>query len=196
MKNIFNRLFNGAVFKGTKDYINTQKKYEIIRTLIFFFLSLSLFAAGYITTKTKTNLLTVVAVLGCLPACKSLVGAIMFLKFKSLSAEAAGKIEAVRKTLPQLYDMVFTTYDKNYVVGHMVIAGNTVCGYTENKDFQEKGFNTHIQKVLQLEQYKNVSVKVFTDLNKYLERIEQLEKLETENANILGIMDTLKSVAL
>ncbi len=196
MKNFFNRMFNGAIFKGTKNYINSQKKYEILRTVLYFFLSISLFVAGYVTTKTKTNLLTVVAIVGCLPACKSLVGMIMFLRFKSLSAEAAMKIEAVRKTLSQLYDMVYTTYDRNYVVSHMVIAGNTVCGYTEDKNFQEKAFYAHIQNVLQTDHYKNVSVKVFTDLNKYLERIEQLEKLETENANILGIMDTLRSVAL
>lgn len=196
MKKLLSRMFNGAGYKGTKNYINTQKKYEILRTAIYFFLSLSLFAAGYITTKTKTNLLTVVAVVGCLPACKSLVGMIMFLRFKSLSADAAEKIEAVHKTLPQLFDMVFTTYDKNHVISHMVIAGNTICGYTENKSFQEKDFNAHIQNVLQTDHHKNISVKIFTDLNKYLERIEQLENLETENANILGIMDTLKSVAL
>lgn len=196
MKTLFIRMFNGAVYKGTKNYINSQKKYEIIRTIIYFFLSLSLFAAGYITVKTTVNLLTVVAVVGCLPACKSLVGAIMFLKFKSLSTQADAQIEAVRKTIPQLYDMVFTTYDKNYVVSHMVINGNTICGYSEDKNFKEKDFNTHIRKVLQTDHYNNVTVKIFTDLNKYLERIEQLEQLEAENANILGIMDTLKSVAL
>lgn len=196
MKTILNRMFNGIYYKGTRDYIHIQKKYEVIRTILFFFLSLSLFVTGYVTTKTKANLLTVVAVLGCLPACKSLVSTIMFLRFKSLDKNIADKIDAVRKTLPELYDLVYTTYDKTFVVSHMVIAGNTVCGYTEDKNFQEKDFYAHIQNVLQTDHYKNVSVKVFTDLNKYLERIEQLEKLETENANILGIMDTLKSVAL
>ncbi|MBQ7775087.1 MAG: hypothetical protein IJ379_04115 [Lachnospiraceae bacterium] len=196
MKEALFRMFSTAHCKGTKNYINTQKKYEVIRTLIYFFISVSLYIAGYVTTKTNANLLTVVAVVGCLPASKSLVGAIMFLRHKSMSAEACVKIEAVRKTLPQLFDMVFTTYDKNHVVGHMVIAGNTICGYTENKNFQEKDFNTHIQNVLKTDGHKNVSVKIFKDLNKYLERIEQLEELEAENANILGIMDTLKSVAL
>ncbi len=196
MKELFIRMFSTTNYKGTKNYINSQKKYEIIRTIIYFFLSLSLFAAGYITTKTKVNLLTVVAVVGCLPACKSLVGAIMFLKFKSMTAETSAKIETVRKNLPQLYDMVFTTYDKNHVVSHMVIAGNTICGYSEDKNFKEKDFNAHIQNVLQTDHHKNITVKIFTDLNKYLERIEQMEQLEAEKANILSIMDTLKSVAL
>ena len=196
MKELFFRMFSGARYKGTENYLNTQKKYELIRTIIYFFMSISLFVAGYVTTGTKTNLLTVVAVVGCLPACKSLIGAIMFLKFKSLSTDTASKIKAVHKTLPELYDMVFTTYDQNHVVSHMVIAGNTVCGYTETKGFKEKDFNAHIQNVLQADHHKNVSVKIFTDLNKYLERIEQLEILETENANILAIIDTFKSVSL
>ena len=196
MKDTILRLFSTVRCKGTKNYIDTQKKFEVIRTIIYFILPLGLFLIGYLTTKSKMNVLTVVAVVGCLPACKSLVGAIMFLRFHSLKVEYCEKIEEVRKELPQLYDLVFTTYDKNHVVGHMVIAGNTICGFSENKSFQEKEFNTHILNVLKMDGHKNVSVKIFTDIHKYTERIEQLENLETENANILGIMDTLKSVAL
>ena len=92
MKKTFLRIFSTFHVKGTKDYINTQKKFELIRTFIFFFIPLSLFVAGYITTKTKVNLLTIVAVVGVLPACKSLVGAIMFMKHRSLSKENAEKI--------------------------------------------------------------------------------------------------------
>ena len=196
MKFTLKRMFSTDGSKGTKNYIDSQKKYEVLRTFLYFFMSLSLFIAGYITTKTKTNLLTVVAVVGCLPACKSLISAIMFLRYKSMSKENCARIEDARKTLPQLFDMVFTTYDKNYVVSHMVIAGNTICGFSEDKSFPEKEFQTHIQNVLKTDHYNNVTVKIFTDLNKYLERIRQLEQLEAEDANILGIMDTLKSVAL
>jgi hypothetical protein len=153
--------------------------------------------AGYITTKTKVNLLTIVAVVGVLPACKSLVGAIMFMKHRSLSKENAEKIQSVNHELPELFDMVFTTYDKTYVVGHMVIAGNTVCGFSEDKSFKEKEFNTHIQNVLKTDGFKTVTFKVFTDIKKYTERLEQLKELEIDDGvNILGMMDTFRSVAL
>ncbi len=79
------RMFTTYFYKGKSDYLDTQKKYEIMRTSLYFLISLSLFAAGWITTGDRLNLLTVVAVLGCLPACKSTVGMIMFLKFKSIS---------------------------------------------------------------------------------------------------------------
>ncbi len=197
MKKHLFRIFSTYHVKGTKNYINSQKKYELIRTLIYFFIPLSLFIAGYVTTKTKVNLLTIVAVVGVLPACKSLVGAIMFLKHHSLSKENTEIIEAVKHELPELYDMVFTTYDKTHVVGHMVIAGNTVCGFSEDKNFKEKEFQTHIQNVLKTDGYKNITVKIFTDINKYTERLEQLKDLEMDDGvNILGMMDTFRSVAL
>ena len=60
------RIFSTDSVKGTKNYLNTQKKYEIIRTVIYFAISLSLFAAGYIQTGRRGNLLGIVAVLGCL----------------------------------------------------------------------------------------------------------------------------------
>ena len=39
------RLFTNYNAKGSENYLNTQKKYELIRTLIMFTISLSLFAA-------------------------------------------------------------------------------------------------------------------------------------------------------
>lgn len=78
------RLFSAESYKGSRDYIRTQRVYEILRTALYFGISLSLFAAGYIATKSKLNLLTVAAVLGCLPASKSAVSMIMFLRYRGL----------------------------------------------------------------------------------------------------------------
>ena len=76
----FKRLFDYDEYKGTKGYLKSQNKYEIGRTCLYFAISLSLFLAGIIATGDKMNLLTIVAVLGCLPACKSAVTMIMFLR--------------------------------------------------------------------------------------------------------------------
>lgn len=190
------RIFSTTNYKGTKNYINSQKKYEIIRTLLYFGISVSLFIAGYLATKTKVNYLTVIAVVGCLPASKSLIGAIMFLRYKSCSQEVCRRLESVTYELNELYDMVFTSYDKNFNVAHMVIAGNTVCGYTESDKFDDKAFQTHIMNVLKLDGHKNVTVKIFTDLNKYIDRIVQLNESESDTSNSIAIAETFKSVAL
>ena len=76
----FKRMFSTDAYKGTSGYLRTQKNYEILRTVLYFAISLSLFIAGWVTTGSRENLLTIVAVLGCLPACKSLVEMFMFLR--------------------------------------------------------------------------------------------------------------------
>lgn len=190
------RIFSTANYKGTRNYINSQKKFELIRTLLFFGISASLFIAGYIATKTKMNYLTIIAVVGCLPACKSLIGMIMFLRYKSCSRSVCQRLDSITYDLTEVYDMVFTSYDKNFNIAHMVIAGNTICGYTESDKFDEKAFQTHITNVLKLDGHKNATVKIFTDLDKYLERIRQLNESEADTSNSDAIVTTLKSVVL
>ena len=199
MKNGFEpmRILTSDHVKGERRYLDTQKKYELLRTVIFFAISLSLYTAGYVTTKTRLNLLTVVAVLGCLPACKSLVGMIMFFRFKSCSETAADAIDDAKGGLAGLYDMVFTSYNVNFVVDHLVFAGGSLNGYSEKPDFPEKEFQKHIGDILKAENFKNINVKIFTDLNKYTERLHQLQNLENGDVEIpLQILEVLKSVAL
>lgn len=190
------RMFSKEKYKGTKNYLKTQKRYEILRTVIYFAISLSLFIAGYIATKNRMNLLTVVAVLGCLPASKSAVDMIMYLRYKGCSEENASKIEAHSEDLQGLFDMVFTSYNQNYVIEHLTVKGNTVCGFTEDKNFKEQEFYKHITDILKIDNYKEVSIKVFSDMNKYTERLDQLRELDTDESHTQGIIRTLKSVSL
>lgn len=190
------RLFSADSAKGGRGYIDSQKKYEIIRTLLYFGVSLSLFAAGYIQTKSTMNLLTIVAVLGCLPASKSAVSAIMFLRFKSCKESVAEAAQAHSQGLYCLYDMVFTSYKKNYAVGHLAVRGGTVCGFSEDGKFPEEEFRKHIDNLLKLDGHKDVTVKIFTNLDKYTERLEQMKALDPEEARTEAVAATLKSVAL
>ncbi len=190
------RMFSKEKYKGTRNYVNTQKRYEVLRTVLYFAISLSLFFAGWITTKSKMNLLTIVAVLGCLPASKSAVDAIMFLRFRSCSTVAADAIDAHVGTLTAGYDFIFTSYEKNYPVAHLAIKGNTICGYTEDAKFEENAFYKHIDRVLKTDRFTETNVKIFTDLKKYTARLDQLQALDTDEANTQGILATLKSVSL
>lgn len=190
------RLFLSDDFKGEKNYLNTQKKYEIARTVLYFAISIILFIAGYISTGERLNLLSVVAALGCLPACKSLVDVIMFLRFKSCKESNLAVIEPLTGELHCLFDMVFTSYKINFHVGHMTICGNTVCGFSEDKAFDENAFHKHICDILKLDGHRDVTVKIFTDITKYTNRLEQLRALECDEKTTKSIMSTLKSVSL
>lgn len=211
------RMFSTAKVKGTRNYLNTQKKYELLRTILYFAIPISLFIAGIVQTEagvsgdlhglalfraglanpdSRVNLLSIVAVLGLLPASKSLVSAIMFLRFHSLSSDAAEQAASAAGSLQTLYDCVFTSYKKNFVVGHLAVRGNTVCGYSENSNFEENDFYKHISDILKLDGHKEVTVKVFTDLNKYTERLAQMGSLEENQERTAAVIATLKSVIL
>jgi len=190
------RLFSTSDVRGTENYLNTQKKYEMIRTLLYFSISASLFIAGYLQVKSRVNLLTVVAVLGCLPASKSAVSAIMFLRFKSCAPETAGEIKAHSEGLTVLFDCVFTSYKKNYKISHLAVRGNTICGFAEDGDFPENEFYKHIGDILKLDGHRDATVKVFTSLSKYTERLEQMKGLEEDVSRTNAVTETLKSVML
>ena len=190
------RLFDYDEYKGTKGYLKTQSKYEIGRTCLYFAISLSLFVAGIIATGDKMNLLTIVAVLGCLPACKSAVTMIMFLRYKGCSLADADKMSSFPVELTQLWDLVFTTYDKNYAVDHAVVHGNTVILYTTQSKMDEQALYKHLQNALTLDGIKNVSFKVFTDSDKYMARANELTNLEKDVKVTESVCRTLCSISL
>lgn len=194
--NHLSRLFSSENYKGTRNYIDTQKIYELVRTIIYFLLPLGLFITGLVTTKSRANLLTVVAVVGCLPACKSLVSTIMYFRYKSCKKANSDVIEKHIGSLSGLYDMIFTSYKVNFEVAHLVVCGNIICGYSESINFAEKDFSAHIEELLKMDGHKNYTIKIFTDLKKYTDRLDQLNELETENKNINAVLQTLKSVTL
>lgn len=190
------RMFSTEKAKGTKHYVKTQKVYEILRTVIYFAISLSLVAAGYIQTQTKANLLTIVGVLGCLPACKSATEAILFLRFHSCSDETADLVEANRCGVLTMYDCVFTTYKKCYNISCLSVRNNNICGYTEDPKMNIEEFYDHISDVMRLDGLKEVTCKIFTDRDKYLTRLEQMSHLELDEDRTRIVTATLKSVML
>ena len=177
--------------KGQYLYLENRKKIEIFKTILFFGISAALYLAGYITTGSNKNYLTIVAVLGCLPASKSAVSMIMNLKVKTCSQKAYDAIGD-----KGAYNLYFTSYDKNFDVSHIFVKGMTIIGYVENPKVQEVDFEEHIKTVLNRDAITGVNVKLFKDLSKYTTRMEQMENLENEKSREKDIMKTLFAVSL
>ncbi len=192
------RLFSGEGFKGEKNYLNNQKKYEIVRTVLLFSLSAAVFLIGYLTTHTNKNLLTVVAVLGCLPAAKSTVNMIMFLRYNSCAGDLSDRFEASSNGLTTAFDRVFTSYEKNYCLDHICVHNGSVIGYApkpKKKPFCEADFIKHLNTYLSAENYKDITIKVFTDPDKYIERLSAISGND-KKGNEEGIMKVLLSISL
>ncbi|MCD7752576.1 MAG: hypothetical protein LUI10_12730 [Lachnospiraceae bacterium] len=191
------RFISTAEVKNTYRYLDTQKIYEIIKTVLLFAVSISLFIAGYIATETRNNLLTVVAVLGCLPASKSLVNAIMFLRFHSASENVHQAVAPLDERTDTLYDLVFTTQKVNYCVAHACLIGPELVLYTEDKKLDKKGLETHLCDMLKKAGVQKVNIGIFTELKRYTDRVNTL--LNTEHGEYRDtalLIESLKEISL
>jgi len=167
--------------KGTYGYIERQRRWEILKTALMFGVSASLYIAGYIATKSNKNLLTLAAVLGCLPASKSAVSMIMFFKARGCSAGIRDAVAGEAKGLPQLYDLYLTSYAKNFQISHLVMKGKNMVGITEQDGFDENACNRHLKTLFAQNGFRDITVKIFRDKAKYLERVKSLQESEMDD---------------
>lgn len=185
------------VKKGSYGYIENHKVITALRTLLFFAVSIGLYMRGYVTTGSNKNLLTIVAVLICLPACKSMVNFILFMRAEGCSAQLRDEVSVFDEKLTVFYDMYFTSYQKNFPLSHMALKGNVLCGITENAKCDCGAAEKHLEQMLMQEGIKNLTVKIFSQRDKYVDRLGQLMDLETEeHKNRQGIIDLLYSISI
>ena len=184
------------VQKGQYGYLSYKKKFSAIVTIGMFALSLAIFIMGYVTTKTNANLLTVVAVLGCLPASKSAVSMIMYFKAKGCSEEDKAIVEAAIGSLDGYYDLYFTGYSKNFPTDHLVVTKNSIIAYSSDKKIMEKDSNEHMKDILNKERIHDVTVKLFTDRDKYVNRLKELNQSEADTSARMDMVKMLFQVSL
>lgn len=188
---------NKVIRKGAYGYIENRRVITILRTLLFFTVSVGLYLMGYYTTGSSRNLLTIVAVLGCLPACKSMVNFIIFMRAKGCSEELKKKVCGYDGKLETFYDMYFTSYRNNFPVSHMTLKGNVLCGVIEYPKCDCNEAQKHLEQMLAQEGIKNVTVKIFSQPDKYIDRLSQLIDLNTDDhKNREGIISLLYSISI
>lgn len=169
--------------KGDYGYLMHQRKMEIIKTIALFAISIAIYIAGYVTAGSRENLFTVVAVLGMLPASKSAVSMIMFLRFKTGSREVYEQVSQNIGKIPVFYDSVITTTQKSYPVNVFFCHAGNLCGYTEKADMDVKIVEKHIREMLRNNQIKDVTVKLYTDFDAFLARLISVKNIEPQKQN-------------
>ncbi|MDE7247433.1 MAG: hypothetical protein K2N43_06065 [Lachnospiraceae bacterium] len=183
--------------KGAYGYLKNRKIYTACRTVIFFMISIGLYATGIVRYGSNKNLLTILAVLECLPACKSAVNFIIFLRAKGCSDALHQKLLPYEEAFLTFYDLYFTSYQKNYSISHMALKGGILCGITENPGCDCKEAEKHLEQMLAQEGIKNVVVNIFSQEDKYIDRLSRLAEMqEEEHKNQEGIVNLLYAVSL
>lgn len=164
--------------KGEYGYPEYERNCVIFRTIIYFAISLAVFIFGYVFTKTKENLITIVAVLGLLPSSKSLVSVIMYLRIPKFSRERYEEIAKTVKNVKTIYSMYLTSYKKNFPINCFAVQGGNLIGYTEFDVCDTDACESHIKDLLNQNALKGITVKIFKEQRKFTDRISQLEALE------------------
>ena len=185
------------VIKGEQGYLDYKKKYEIIRTIIYFLIVAAVFFLGYSQTHTRKNVLTVVAVVGCLPACKSLVGVITRFPYKSCLKVLSHDIRKRASHITSIYDLVFTSTEKFMPVECIVISGNTIFGYAPDEKTDLKYTAEFIKEILGANKIKKLNVKLFRELNAFNARVDGLNSIaEVEKEDTKELEDRIKGILL
>ena len=165
------------VAKGDAGYIRTRKRKILLKTILEFGIVAALLILGIIETGSRQNLLTVVAILGCLPASKALVELIMVLPHHSISEEMAAEMELNASLLTRVYDMVFTSEKIIMPVEAIVISGNTICGYSSNAKVDMNFITKHLKQYLHMNRFDKVSVKIFDNYTAFATRAEGMNNI-------------------
>ncbi len=169
--------------KGNYGYIKKKRVQTALITAVMFMISLGIIITGYVTTGSKRNLLTIVGILGLLPASKSLVSLIMLLRAGYASKELYEKISSIDDSLISMYDMYFTSYKNNYAVNHMVINDGVIIGYSEDKAFDIKGCQEHLESMLRSAGHKKFTVCLSNKPDEYFDMVKKLSEKARDNQN-------------
>lgn len=165
------------IIKGNPGYINKHKKNAILKAVLEFGIVIALLILGIMETKSRLNLLTLVAVLGCLPASKALVEVIMIFPHHSIHDEVAEEIKNKTTELTTVYDLVLTSEKHIMPIDCVVVSDNMICGYTSNKKTDVAFAAKHIKQMLYANQYTKVSVKIFDNYTAFLTRAEGMNNI-------------------
>lgn len=195
------------ITKGDFRYLEKQAQRELIKTLILFAASFGVLLIGIILTGTKNNLLTIVAVLGLLPAAKELTTSIIFARAKKYGCPKT-LYDEVQKLLgheenggkdsdpdfgqdgggsePEdlllvVYDLYMTSQESNYPILSMCCRNKTLIGIAGWEKFDYKKAEDHIRVMLKQNGFKNVAIKIFPEQEKYIGRMRELEEQKEEN---------------
>ena len=164
---------SSKVSKGNFGYFRSEKRRRLIITAILFAVPLFIFFTSWFYFKTRMTVWTVVTVVGCLPACKSMVNLIMILKCRPMDAGLYQKIHEHQGSLDMAYEMYMTFYEKSANIDAFAICGNTVVGYSSDPKIDVAFMERECQKILRGNSFK-ATVKIFTRLDPFLERLDSM----------------------
>ena len=161
------------VAKGSFGYIRSEKRRRAIVAAGLLLIPLIVYIIGLIVSGKKETIVTVVAIVGTLPACRAIVSFIMMAMRKPMRKELYDKIVPHEGTLTTGYELYMTAYDKSALVDALAVCGNTIVGLVTDPKADLRFEEEHITKILRTNGVAS-KVNLMSDEEKYIERLDSM----------------------
>lgn len=108
---------------------------------------------------------------------------------RTIDKEKAEEIAGKASYLTVLYDMIITSGAKSMPLDCVVISGNTVCGFTENSLVNPEETANYMKKILVINKFDKVPVKIFHDYKAFLIRVEGMNNIAAVEKGVPGLQE-------
>ena len=161
--------------KGKAGYVRYEKIRRLLIMLLMFAIPIGIYISAYIITGSNRNIMTIVAIVGIVPAARFAVSWIMIMMMKDADPQVIETTERIAGGLVHGYELMVTAYEGRMPLDAVVVCGNEiVCISTKGDKGQFAFMEKHISKILNSNNYFNSNVRIFPDLKHYEDRIRQL----------------------
>ena len=151
-----------------RTYLAEKKKRLGLQALAEFAVVALILIIGYVITKTRLNIFTVVAIVGCLPAARVLVEFIAMFPYRSIEGKVQREIDEKGALLTRAYDMVITDGEHIMPVSAVAISNHKVFGYAPNPKTDPEMVAAYIKQILKNTGLEPSTVKVFAEYVPFL----------------------------
>ncbi len=188
---------NSKIQKGDPGYIASRRSRYLLFAILEFAVAGILIVIGLTRTGSRLNVFTIVAIICCLPACNQLTEFIAMFSLHSINPDTFEEIEDKTQHMVVAYDLVLTVDEKLMPVDVLVIYGHVICGYDTSEKTDEAKVSEYLKQTLADYKYDKLTVKIFTDYQPFLKRIDEMEaRAEDEGSEIHEREDTIKNLIL
>ena len=165
--------------KGEYGYLAFRKKRLGAATLVCLCMVAAFFLVGYFSTKTRNNILTVMAILSALPTAKFASSFLVLLPYKSVPLEQCKEVLHHAKDSLFFTDLVITTEEKTLPTLFIAVHNSSVCGYTTSEKYDIAYAESFLTKNLMTNGQK-ATVKIVKDEKVFFNRLDTMQQIKTD----------------
>ena len=161
--------------KGSAGYVRYEKIRRAIVMAVMFAIPIGIYYTAYHITGTNRNIMTIIAIVGIIPAAKFAVSFIMIMLQKNAPEQIVRETEAAAGSLVHGYELTVTAYEGRMPLDAVVVCGNEIACFSSRGDkAQFAMMEKHIKKILNSNNYFDTNVKIFDHEKHYLDRVRAL----------------------